>query len=599
MNPNPGLGFEHDFIEAAVQRGLGRTSLNALLAVFHKHNIGNFPKDARACVGSLRRVDTISMCDGKYHHFGLLHAVTSALKNAELFSNEISVQICTDGVPVNKSSNNEFWPIMCKVLTPSYDFVSSVFLIGLYIGPGKPRRVDIFLTPLINDLTEAYQAGIYVNGKIYSFSVHSIVCDAVARQFVKCIISHNGYFACERCLVKGEQALGVKFVQTDCEARTDASFRHRNNFPHHKPGQESLFCNLPVDMIQDFPLDYMHLILLGVVKRLIKMWFGVIKKPLTAKSRMYKLSPHHRLITIPPRQAKFSSSVPSEFQRKPRSFALLSSFKATEFRTFLCYTSPVVMKHVFRSPVVYDHFMSLHVAMRILLTPNQSNDVIEYSRRLLKMFVDNFPSIYGRSSCVYNVHSTIHLPDDYLRFGSLDRISSFPFESYLSKIKALVVKHGSELEQVVKRLHELSNFEKTFPDIDSAAQLKGLHDNGPSGPFEREDIVQYSDVCFCGRTFSISSPNNVVFCSSIQAYCLVVNIVSLRARNHLYFVVRRFGSLADVYSYPLNSSEVGVVFAQSLSTEFLKIHIRDVTKCWCVNWCDNNFYIVKLLHESR
>ena len=134
VNPNPGLGFEHDFIEAAVQRGLGRTSLNALLAVFHKHNIGNFPKDARACVGSLRRVDTISMCDGKYHHFGLLHAVTSALKNAELFSNEISVQICTDGVPVNKSSNNEFWPIMCKVLTPSYDFVSSVFLIGLYIG---------------------------------------------------------------------------------------------------------------------------------------------------------------------------------------------------------------------------------------------------------------------------------------------------------------------------------------------------------------------------------------------------------------------------------------------------------------------------------
>ena len=73
--------FEHDFVKVAVKQGIGRNGLNEFLSIFRKHGVGNFPKDARTCVGSLRRVDSNSMCGGRYFHFGLSNTLNMALKN--------------------------------------------------------------------------------------------------------------------------------------------------------------------------------------------------------------------------------------------------------------------------------------------------------------------------------------------------------------------------------------------------------------------------------------------------------------------------------------------------------------------------------------
>ena len=55
--------------------------------------------------------------------------------------------------------------------------------------------------------------------------------------------------------------------------RTDNSFRKSIHKNHHVG--ESLFKKLKIDMISTFPLDYMHLVLLGVFKRLIIIWTGI------------------------------------------------------------------------------------------------------------------------------------------------------------------------------------------------------------------------------------------------------------------------------------------------------------------------------------
>lgn len=88
----------------------------------------------------------------------------------------------------------------------------------------------------------------------------------------------------------------------------------------------------------------------------------------------------------------------------------------------------------------------------------------------------HFCQIYGDDMAVYNVHGLVHLAKDAVTYGSLECISSFPFENFLSKLKHLVRKPHFPLQQVIRRLSEQINVEKepkVFPI------LKGVHKQGP------------------------------------------------------------------------------------------------------------------------
>lgn len=57
--------------------------------------------------------------------------------------------------------------------------------------------------------------------------------------------------------------------------------------------------------------------------------------------------------------------------------------------------------------------------------------IIEYAENLLDSFIVQFCNIFGEDYITYNVHSLIHLSDDARKFGSLDSVSAFKFESFL------------------------------------------------------------------------------------------------------------------------------------------------------------------------
>ena len=94
-------------------------------------------------------------------------------------------------------------------------------------------------------------------------------------------------------------------------------------------------------MVHGFVLDYMHLVLLGVMKRLFKMWF---KK--NERSRHYigdvgRGRVNRRLKSI-------RKLLPCEFKRKSFTLDHISFWKAQEFRIFLLYTG---------NNIVYYHFL--------------------------------------------------------------------------------------------------------------------------------------------------------------------------------------------------------------------------------------------------
>jgi len=94
--------------------------------------------------------------------------------------------------------------------------------------------------------------------------------------------------------------------------------------------------------------------------------------------------------------------MPCEFVRKPRSLTFVKLWKATEFRTVLLYTSCVVFKLLRKD--LYNHFLILHVAIRILCC-SQFEEYINYAQELLQSFVSSFKLLYHcKSQCVNVTH---------------------------------------------------------------------------------------------------------------------------------------------------------------------------------------------------
>lgn len=64
----------------------------------------------------------------------------------------------------------------------------------------------------------------------------------------------------------------MTYPEINCAKRTNESFRNKIQEEHHVC--QSILENLPIDMVNDFALDYLHLICLGVVKKLILFWLN-------------------------------------------------------------------------------------------------------------------------------------------------------------------------------------------------------------------------------------------------------------------------------------------------------------------------------------
>jgi len=97
-----------------------------------------------------------------------------------------------------------------------------------------------------------------------------LICDTPAKSFVLSIKNHSGYFSCTKCNQEGEMVNNVIcYVKTDnFVKKTNDSFRNKLHLEHHVG--ETLFINIPdFNIIDNVPLNYMHILLLGGIKRLL------------------------------------------------------------------------------------------------------------------------------------------------------------------------------------------------------------------------------------------------------------------------------------------------------------------------------------------
>lgn len=475
--------------------------------------------------------------------------------------------IFVDGFKASKSTGSQFWPIVGRISNVK-KLDRCPFLIGIYHGNKKPSDTNKFLETFVYELEGIFETGIsFKCGKTILVENCSFIADSPARAMILGVKYPNGFSSCTKCEIRGERACTDKEIRCQKSPRgrtvflgrsllrTDTSFRERHDCNHHN--DNSILERLPIDMVSDFPLDGMHLVYLGVMRRLLEF---LLRTP------EFKLSPA-KICSLNKIMTSIGRSTPDDFARKSRSFDEFDSFKATELRQILLYTGPVAFKSIFPEKN-YRHFMTLHVAIKILSSKDLCLTYNDYAKKLLENFVDNCAILYGNAFNVFNVHNLIHLADDVRKHGPLEHFSAFLFENYLGVLKKKITQNNKVLQQIVKRLEEQSNVESRKINL-PLFQLRSNHSDGPVISARHND-VQYK-LCDLGRLFlSCDSKNDCVLLSD-NRICRIINFIE--SRGKVSVIVKLFNVIVNLYEMPVISSIFHMYHVSQLSDNLYEIDI--------------------------
>lgn len=300
---------------------------------------------------------------------------------------------------------------------------------------------------------------------------------------------------------------------------------------------------------------------------------------------------------ISQRLIALKSSIPKEFSRKPRSLSEIKYWKATEFRQFLLYTGPIVLKSILKQEM-YEHFLTLHVAISILISPTliADDENIKYAEELLAFFVESFQILYDEKFVSHNVHNLLHLGNEVRRNGILDNFSAFPFENFLGSLKKFIRKPEKPLQQLARRYSE-QQFLFQEQLILPKCQLRHQHYYGPLLPGYSQDTTQFKILHVGAYYFNCDDVNNSVLMLDNKVIVRLLNIVKIR--NDIYIIGKKCNIRNSLYEKPCLSTMLSIFIVTEDNT-LLYWSIKHIMyKMWIIRKTRTDFIVILLRHNKN
>ena len=229
----------------------------------------------------------------------------------------------TDGVPLFKSSSMSLWPVYLLILNlpPAIRVCAeNIILSGLYVGPTK-TDMKMLLEPIMKRLNTLSTVGVSITtpSGLLTIRVKLVlgIFDLPAIATVLCSKQFNGEYGCSICLHPGtrlENGAKIYLPQSYLE-RTHTTVLAAAKVAEYTGavvngimGTSPLASTL--DLVNSIPIDYMHSVLEGVVRMLLKFWFDS-----TNHSQPFYLGRHTNELD----KILLTQWPPTEFSRPPRS----------------------------------------------------------------------------------------------------------------------------------------------------------------------------------------------------------------------------------------------------------------------------------------
>lgn len=392
--------------------------------------------------------------------------------------NNISLTWNTDGVPLFKSSKTSIWPFYFTINElPFSERIKkeNMILAGLWFGPSKPAP-NLFLQFLQESLEKLYNG---VNFKIYGnpnlVKVRGIVicgtCDSPARSLFLNMKQFNGKHGCQKCKIETKRLRkNVRIYPHKDELQLRTSSETEKFAQQAVKKKKAVFgvkgptviSKITHDFIRTTSLDAMHCVFLGVVKRLLFLWFHS-----KHHEKSWSLS---KLLDVVDKRIT-SLSPPSFVKRLTRKISDYKYWKAAELKLWLLYYSLPILTDILPEPYLSHHKL-LVGAIYLLSQKSISKEMVNDADRALKEYVSRFQVLYGLDHMTSNVHSLRHLAAGVLDFGPLWVTSCFAFENMNGILKNMV--HGTKYAELqicsaANMLMSHAELKSKFLPIDSLA----------------------------------------------------------------------------------------------------------------------------------
>lgn len=148
-----------------------------------------------------------------------------------------------------------------------------------------------------------------------------------------------------------------------------------------------------------------------------------------------------------------------------------------------------------------------------------------------------------------------------MKIGPLPFFSAYPFENFLQLLKKLLRKSDKHLQQVVKRVYELSkilSFKKTGEKSKSKIKFGKQHVDGPL-PTSISNAKQYESMELGSWYLCPKSEGDRCVYIEIESKKIVVDVENIIASPQGFFIVgKRFTQLDNIFEYPLESKNLDI-----------------------------------------
>lgn len=623
------------------------------------------PSDIRTLRPKKILYDLEEIEGGEMAYFGIERHLRLPVTGPMLYDPDCStllLSIDMDGAPITTKGTTTIWPIMGTFFDEEK---APVFVINLYCGKEKPTDFNKYMASMVDEISRLTIHGLHLNGKKYDFRLRELLGDSPAKADALGCKHPNGYCSCPRCCTMGEyfehrttypdqsqpertheeflryaeyyearhSAISENEIATSNEEDSDFDEDDLFTLPEQLPQYISQFFNnnpptilrlIPhFDLVKQVYFDYMHLVCLGVMKKLIEFWLSRNSK---IQIHGDKLKQAEELLSLIRKEFCIR-----EFSRRVENLQFIKHWKATQLRSFLLYFSCVVLYDAFEIPTVrgvptnhllpevyYRHFLKLVEAIRIFSrVKNVTPEQLTRGRDLINSFVKDCEELYGKEFVILNVHCLIHLYDDRVQRGPLDKFSVFRFENFIGFLKRISKPCRYPLKQIANAysllLHTQAFLKNDFGTEMCSDKVDGIQLSlpVPRRTMQNTHISLNFNECH-GKTFQLyrrakfpkfcirsdRSQDSYIFFSDLR-FMRVTQILQCTETKEMFTVGHYYEEINDFFP---RSRDTGIVLAGKSSNQPYMRSMKDISEKCCAMPApatlseSGNLVLIRLLH---